>query len=172
MRIRRSSIVFMFVMIIAVLAIAFERDIYQYVEGHRTFRLTEISFRTMTGDEYFIQDGYAGYIIFYSDMVNCSACLRKLSDLNQIGDIYQQVGYFAVLRSAKTDKSFFGLMAEYGFPGEYLQDPHLRLGNRLNLGDHPHLLFFDRKGCLIACLPLDVDHENLVRQYHRYINEM
>jgi hypothetical protein len=42
----------------------------------------------------------------------------------------------------------------------------------LALSPHPALLFFNRDSRLFATVPLDVEHERLMRQLYRYAEEM
>lgn len=172
MRFKAGNMVFIAFALVVILGYAFEHQIKGYLESFNTFRLSDIKLETMAGRTTFIRKGYAGYVVFYSDINGCSACLMNLGDLQALSEIYESVGFFAVIKDSKYKQQFGELMTQYHVPGEYLVDDARLLENRLSLGDHPLLLFFNGDQQLIAGLPLDVEHEKLLRQYHRYIGEM
>ncbi len=172
MRFKASNMVFVAFALVVIFGYAFEHQIKGYLESFNTFNLSDIKLENMAGRTASIPGGYQGYVVFYSDLSGCAACLMNLGELDALSKIYRDVGFFAIIKDRKHRQQFGELMTEYNVPGEYLVDNKRLLENRLGLGDHPLLLFFNRYQQIIAGLPLDVEHEKLLRQYHRYIGEM
>ena len=172
MRKKIVNLVFVLLVIAAVLGYAFEGRVRHFMQCFQTFSLTELELETIAGREAKIPDGMGGYIVFYSDLPGCSACVRKLVEFKDLLQVYDHIGFFAVVKDRKARQGFAEMMTEHEVPGEYLVDGRQVLANRFQLAEHPMLLFFNRDKRLIAGLPMDVDYDKLLRQYHRLIAEM
>ena len=163
---------FVAVLIIVIVAYAFETQIRNLILDYQNFDLNKVHLEDMRGKVVTIPDGFRGYIVFYSDVSGCHLCMLKLTNLRELSTIYEEVGYFAVTKHRETRDEFVRIMEKYDIPGEYLVDPDQVIGRKLALSEHPALLFFDRHSKLLAKLPLNLEHEKMLRLFHIYINEM
>ena len=166
------NVLFFVFILLLVTAIAFEKDIREFIDEANTFNLFEIPLTNIASQKTKIQEGYQGYVVFYGDLTVCSLCLLKLGDVSSLSQVYDEIGFFAILRGRESPQKFAELMGQNQMPGEYLVDPQRQIQIGLGLSDHAMLMFFDKNSRLVAGLPLDVDHENLLKQYHRYVNEL
>lgn len=139
---------------------------------NQAFRIASVPLMDLAGAQATLQPGRPGYVVFYSDLEACTACVRKLAHLQALSETYPDVGFYAIMRSASYKDAFVAQMREHLVPGEYLIDDSQRIAKQMGLSDHSHLMFFDRRERLIAIMAMTVDHDGLVKQYHRYIAEM
>ncbi|CAM2069915.1 hypothetical protein SCOR_31350 [Sulfidibacter corallicola] len=172
MKEKKKALLLVTVAAVAILGYAYEHQIRVFFSRSSGFDLTRIGFHDMAGRTYQIPEGYRGYVVFYSDLSGCTSCLRRLGPLKRFSEVYEEVGMFSILNDDTGAHGFAELMTSYDVPGEYLQDKLGQLKNRLHLGEHPLLLFFNRDQKLIAILPLDVEYEDLRKLLHQYANEM
>jgi len=164
--------VFFVILAVIIFAYAFETQVKDFFIDYHSFKLNEITLEDMNRKEVTIPTGFRGYVIFYSDVAGCHVCMLKLTNLRELSTIYDDIGFFSVAKRREAHEEFLQLMAKYDIPGEYLVDPDQKIARYLALSEHPALLFFDRNRHLLAKLPLDLEHEKLLRLFHIYINEM
>jgi hypothetical protein len=158
------------VTIIAVLFTLNERD--RFLEKYRSFRLSDIPLQTVYEMPARIPEGANGYVVFYTGLLECRACLRRMSYMGEISEIYDDVAFYAILRDESSPLIFEQILTEFAFPGEYLVDEEGKISGRLNLGDYPLLLFFNSDQELFYMIPMNMDHTKLKEQIHRTINMM
>lgn len=144
----------------------------QWSPPPESFQLSQVALTNLSDLPTTIQPGRAGYVVFYSDLESCSACVRKLAYMDKVAEAYPDVGFYSIMRSASYKDPFVAQMREHLVPGEYLIDDKQIIANQLGLSDHSHLIFLDRYERLIAIMALTVDHDGILKQYHRYIAEM
>ncbi len=172
MRVKAINVAFLLIVSLLVGLFAFEDSIYDLFESFREFRLSEVKLETMSARKFRIPQSHDGYVVFYSDVLKCTGCVRELSLFKKLLQSYEGLAFFAIVKNDQYKQSFAELMSHYEIPGEYLVDVRGKIQKRLGLADHPMLLFFNSEQHLIAMMPLDVDHEKLLRQFHRYIAVM
>jgi len=160
------------VFVLVVLGLAYEEQIRRFLTLQGTFDIARIPLVDVAGRAEPIDGNYQGYVIFYSDLVGCSACMRRLGNLAGLDKAYPGIGFYAIVKNENERKAFAEKMLEYDIPGQYLVDDMKILEARLRLGKQPMLLFFTRERKLFASIPMDVKQENLKVQIHRYINEL
>ena len=167
-----GNALFFVLLALGLLLFAYRGQISTYFNASQEFTIRNMTFEDMLGYEATIQDGFRGYIVFYTDMKGCTACLSKIVHLKDVAKNFEDIGFYAVVNEKSSRRPFGELMATHEFPGDLMQDPDKHLTRRLGLTSHPMLLFFNRDGLMLAGLPLDVEHEALVRQIYSYIEEM
>ncbi len=168
----KSNLIFGLMLVLVVLGFAFEGSIRGFIKSMDDHSIFDSRFYTLAGKEYKIQKGHKGFIVFYSDLAGCKACLRKIGDLKELSEIFEMVAFFAILKGEKHKESFLEFLDDHEVPGQYLMDPSHDLNAKYGLAEHPHLMFFNRHGKLMATMPYDVDIRKLKKTYHLYINEM
>ena len=149
-----------------------EQNIRQWFEAHNELAFGDIPLQTAAERSFHLPEGMQGYVVFYSSVVECSGCIREINSLKKMAEIYPEIGFYAVVKRGEHFRQFIEAMQYMEIPGDYLLDVQGKIQNRLGLGDHPHLLFLDSDMKLVALLPVDVTHDDLVRQMHRYIAVM
>ena len=141
-------------------------------DGWKGFRLSSVDLKTVYEANAYIPEGAKGYVVFYTDLLECRNCLRSMAGLDEIAQTYADVAFYAVLRGEGSPHIFERQLIEFDFPGEYLVDEQSKIHEWLGLGSHPMLLFFDSDQKLFTILPMNVEHKALRRQIHRYISVM
>lgn len=172
MKAKLWNILFLAVLAGGFVAFAYRQQIGNFFSKGQEFDLTKVQLHDMLGYATRIEPGPQGYIVFYSDLKGCSTCLGKIAMIKELSDNYPDIGYYAILKERDNRERFGDMMAEYKYPGDHFNDPDHNLQKQLGLSDHPLLLFFDRKGKQVAAMPLDVDHDQLLRQFYRYAEEL
>lgn len=168
----KARIALVLLAIVAILGLAFESQIRKFFTHKKTFDISQVPLVDISGRSNTLDPNYRGYVIFYSDLVGCSACLRRLVNLNGLDKAYSEIGFYAIGKKMEEGQAFAELMLEYGVPGDYLVDDLMVFQNQFGLPDRPMLLFFNKENQLLASIPMDVDYQNLKRQLHNFINEL
>lgn len=173
MKIRKHHIAVFLVVLLVGLGLAFEPVLRRLMpSGSETFRITALEFHAGPQAPVRIQEGYRGYVVFYAKEYMCSTCLEKLGSFAHVTQQFQDYGYFAIMRGKENFKGFLEYMTRYNMPGEYFYDPTEALGEELALANHPLLLFFNRDAHLVAVLPLDIEYDEIQKQYFRLMEEL
>lgn len=136
------------------------------------FRLSEAPLQDLRDQEFFIPDGNQGYVMFYSNLESCTACLARIALLEPLSRVFPDVGFSAVTTEPETDDTFAMLMAQQNVPGLILSDPKRVIAKRFGLADRPYLLFFNTQHQLLGAMLMDVEQPQLYRQLQRMCNEM
>lgn len=160
------------VFVLVVLGLAFERQLRRFINLQGTLDIATIPLEDIAGRREFIDKNYRGFVVFYSDLVSCSICMKRLANLTGLDKTYPSVGFYAILKEEKGKGKFAEMMLEYEIPGQYLVDDLKFIKAGLKLGEQPMLLFFTRDRELFAAIPMDVEHSDLKVQIHRYITEL
>ncbi len=163
---------FILLIVAGFVAFAYREQIGNFLGKDKAFDLTKVPLHDMLGYSTFIEAGPQGYVVFYSDLKGCSTCLGKIGMIKEVSDNYPDIGYYAILKERENRERFGDMMAEYKYPGDHFHDPDHNLQKQLGLSNHPMLLFFDRQGKMVANMPLDVEHDQLLRQFYRYVEEL
>jgi len=156
---------------LAVLGFVFEDKIRLFLASSGSMDITEIQFKDISGRNETLNPNFRGYVIFYSDLVGCTICLQRLSNLNGLEKSYPEIGFYGIAKHANEGKAFAEMLFQFEIPGTFLVDDLQIIKQRFLLADKPILLFFNRNRTLIASLPLDVEYENLKKQIHLFLNE-
>jgi len=168
----KINLLFGLVLVLVIMAFAFEGSIRKFLKSLEDHTIFDTQFYTLAGKKFNIPQGHRGYVVFHSDLAGCKACLRKIGDLKELAEIYEGVSFFAILKGDEHKESFLEFLDDHQAPGQYLMDPDQDLFSKYGLADHPHLMFFNRLGKLMATIPYNVELKKLNKTYHLYINEM
>lgn len=160
------------VLVAIIIGLAFKEPIDDFFNKRQPFSINSVQFESMIGHKIRLPEGMNGYILFYSDLKGCTACMEELIYLRDIASHFEDIGVFSVLQGDDNRQSFAELLASYEIPGEYLVDTDMTLQYRLALSNNPHLMFFNRHGQMVACLPLNVDHARPKELFYKYIEEL
>ena len=172
MKIGRHNLFFAAAAVLLILWWAFDMRLPDSPAESRDRSLSDLTFSDLGNRSFSIHRGYRGYVVVYGTAIECSVCMRRLGYLKRLSEVYEDIGFFAILRGSEGQDFFEQTLMEYELPGVYLIDGNEVLGRQFQLSTRPLLLFFDREQRLFATLPVDVEQENLLKILHRYLQEM
>lgn len=167
-----SNIIFGLLVVGLLLGYAFQDKITNALSSGDEFSLSQISFESLIGHETTIPEGMGGYVVFYSDLKGCTSCMDELRYLKDLSEQFDDIGIFSVLKQGENRQAFGELMSSYEVPGDYLVDSNNKLQRSLSLSNNPRLMFFNRRGEMVANLALNVDHDSTKRLFFRYMEEL
>lgn len=171
-KVNKKNIYILLIAIVALLLYAYGSTLTTKIEQLRSFDLSEVNLTTRANLQYAIQKEQGGYLIFYARIIDCVGCVRDLGVLKELSEAYKDIAFYAIVNGKQHRHTFFEFADFYELPGEHLVDSEGRIQNRLGLSEHPSLLFFNSDQRLMAIMPMDLDHNSLVVQLHRYLGAM